>query len=145
MLFGLPPFYTKDQNTQKMFQAIREREVLWNSKVKLSDEGKDLILKLLAKDPEERLGTNDAEEIKAHKWFNDINWANLVQKKCVPPFKPKVASDYDTDNFDEEFTSEDAMNSVLPDTNMVLVNKYQKEFKDFTYMPENQLLKGDKE
>jgi len=33
-----------------------------------------------------------------------------------------------------------AENSVVPTTNMNLVNRFQKEFKDFTYVPSNDLL-----
>jgi len=140
MLLGLPPFYNREQNTQKMFTAIKEKEVTFPSKVTLTDAAKDFILQLLKKNPSERLGTNGVEEIKNHRWFSDLDWELLAQKKVPAPFKPKISGDYDVDNFDTEFTKEDAYNSVVPDTNMNLVNKYQKEFKDFTYVPKNELL-----
>ena len=38
-----------------------------------------------------------------------------------------------------------AYNSILPDTNMRLVNKYQKEFSNFTYMPPKNEKLGDSE
>ena len=46
MIIGIPPFYNKEQNTQKMFQAIREKEISFGTKVKLSDECKDIVLKV---------------------------------------------------------------------------------------------------
>ena len=95
MLVGLPPFYNRDQNTQKMFAAIREKEVNFSSKVVISSDAKDFVLKvlclfgeiflickkLLKKKPEERIGYKGAQEIKAHKWFSNINWKLLSEKK----------------------------------------------------------------
>lgn len=144
MLIGVPPFYNRDQDTQEMFRSITRKEIDFGTKIKVSAECKDFIGRLLIKNPDNRLGTNGAEEIKAHPWFKSINWKDLSEKKIVPPFKPKISSSYDVANFDEEFTSEEAYNSVLPDTNMNLVNKYQGEFANFTYAPQNDLLKGNK-
>jgi len=144
MMIGVPPFYNRDQDTQEMFRSITRKEVDFGSKIKISAEGKDFIQKLLTKNPDNRLGTNGAAEIKAHKWFSTINWKDLSEKKVVPPFKPKISNNYDVANFDEEFTSEEAYNSVLPDTNMHLVNKHQGEFANFTYVPSNDMLKGNK-
>lgn len=140
MINGLPPFYNREQNTQKMFNAIKEKEVVFSSKVSLSLEGKDFITQLLRKKPADRLGSKGAAEIKAHPWLSKINWKLLSEKKVEAPFKPKITGDYDVDNFDSEFTKEEAMNSVIPNSNMGLVNRYQKEFKGFSYMPTNDLL-----
>ncbi len=46
MLIGLPPFYNREQNTQKMFTAIKEKEVTFPSKVTLTDAAKDFILQV---------------------------------------------------------------------------------------------------
>ena len=40
----------------------------------ISKEGKDIIYRLLQKDPQKRLGSKGIEEIKQHPWFNQINW-----------------------------------------------------------------------
>jgi len=145
MLTGLPPFYNREQNTQKVFNAIREKEIVFPAKVNISADGKDFITKLLKKKPEERLGFKGAQEIKAHKWFSNVNWNLLGEKKVTPPFKPKVTGDYDVENFDSEFTKEEAYNSVRHNANMKLVNKYQKEFKDFTYVPGKGMLNEGKQ
>lgn len=60
MLTGHPPFYSIDR--KKMFEDIRNREVKFYDFH--SPAAKDLITKLLVKDPETRLGS--AEDIKKH-------------------------------------------------------------------------------
>lgn len=50
MIYGTPPFYNRDH--EKMFQDILNRELYFDdSKVEASPEAKDLIKKLLKKDP----------------------------------------------------------------------------------------------
>lgn len=134
MLVGLPPFYNKDHNTQKMFNSIREKNVSFSSKVTVSEECKDFVKQLLQKNSKERLGSKGADEVKKHKWFANIDWDLLSEKKVEPPFKPQFSGELDVDNFDQEYTREDPCSSTIG-TNMGLVNKYQTEFNDFTYIP----------
>ena len=49
MLVGIPPFYNWEQNTQKMFNAIRDKEIAFSSKVVISTNAKDFITKVLFK------------------------------------------------------------------------------------------------
>jgi protein-serine/threonine kinase len=53
---------------------------------------------------------NDAEDIKAHKWFRDIQWDRL--HAMVPPFVPNIKSMEDTTYFDEEEPISDFSDSV---------------------------------
>lgn len=43
---------------------------------------------------------NDAEDIKAHRWFKDIQWDHLHQ--MTPPFVPIIRGVDDTHYFEEE-------------------------------------------
>lgn len=45
MMFGIPPFYNKNQNM--MFQLIRDSEVRFPLKPEASAESKDLVLKVI--------------------------------------------------------------------------------------------------
>lgn len=57
----------------------------------MSDELKDIITKLLTKDVEKRLGTqNDADEIVNHPWFADMDWEKLMSKELKSPFEPDL-------------------------------------------------------
>ena len=40
---------------------------------------KDLISKLLRKNPDERL--TDTEQLKAHPWFHGISWSEMAEKR----------------------------------------------------------------
>ena len=45
----------------------------------MSFECKDLILKLLERNPKKRLGAGsaDAQELKDHEYFHDIKWTDV--------------------------------------------------------------------
>ena len=66
MLCGFPPFY--DENNQALFKAILNCEYEFPSPYwdNISDDAKDLIRRILVKDPKDRL---NAEEILQHPWI----------------------------------------------------------------------------
>ncbi len=53
---------------------------------------KDLIRRLLTADKTKRLGClrGGAEDIKAHKWFDRLNWDSVLRCTYPVPFTPKV-------------------------------------------------------
>nr|CAA58499.2 RAC protein kinase DRAC-PK85 [Drosophila melanogaster] len=104
MICGRLPFYNRDHDV--LFTLILVEEVKFPRNI--TDEAKNLLAGLLAKDPKKRLGggKDDVKEIQAHPFFASINWTDLVLKKIPPPFKPQVTSDTDTRYFDKEFTGE---------------------------------------
>jgi len=128
-MFGIPPFYHQNQST--MYELIKDSKLKFPAIPEVSEEGKDFIRKLLVREPKKRLGSvNDVDELKSHPWFKDIDWDLLYQKKIEPPFKPRIAGDNFLDNFDEEFTKEDPINSYVG-TDQSLLSQYQKDFADF--------------
>jgi serine/threonine protein kinase len=86
MLTGLPPFY--DENTNEMYRKILSEPLHFSDVV--PPAAKDLLTKLLNRNPEERLGANGSAEIKAHPFFHAIDWRKLLQRKYEPTFKPSV-------------------------------------------------------
>lgn len=88
MLTGLPPFY--DENTNEMYRKILSEPLHFSDVV--PPAAKDLLTKLLNRDPEQRLGANGSAEIKAHPFFHAIDWRKLLQRKYEPTFKPSVVS-----------------------------------------------------
>jgi len=77
---------------------------------KLFDKNaKGLVKKLLTADLGKRYGNlkNGVDDIKTHKWFKELNWEDLLEKKIAPPFKPTVKGEADTSNFDDYPDSEE--------------------------------------
>lgn len=42
-------------------------------------------------DPEERLGVQDINDLKEHKFFKSINWSEYQKKTLKSPLKPIIA------------------------------------------------------
>ena len=103
MCCGWSPFYAED--TQQMYKNIAFGKVRFPRDT-LTTEGRNFVKGLLNRNPKHRLGANtDAQELKEHPFFADIDWIALTKKQLTPPFKPKLSSETDTSNFDPEFTS----------------------------------------
>ncbi|KAL8692505.1 MAG: hypothetical protein Q9218_002479 [Villophora microphyllina] len=103
MCCGWSPFYADD--TQQMYKNIAFGKVRFPRDA-LSTEGRNFVKGLLNRNPRHRLGAiNDAEDLKAHPFFADMDWKALANKAIVPPFKPQLKSLLDTSNFDPEFTT----------------------------------------
>ncbi|RWS31454.1 serine/threonine-protein kinase LATS1-like protein [Leptotrombidium deliense] len=98
MIVGQPPFLA---NTP---EETQHKVIHWKSSLKipkeagLSPSAIDLILKLCC-GPEERLGRNGAEEIKAHPFFESIDFDGGLRKQAAP-FIPPIRHPTDTSNFD---------------------------------------------
>jgi len=62
---------------------------------------KSLVKHLLVADLTKRFGNlkGGVNDIKNHRWFNEIDWELLHLKKIVAPYKPLVKGKGDTSNF----------------------------------------------
>ena len=65
----------------------------------MTKEAYDFIQKLLAPNPADRLGCNGAANIKAHPWFEGINWDTLYSQSMEDVFVPKPLAIDDTAYF----------------------------------------------
>ncbi|CAD8154308.1 unnamed protein product [Paramecium pentaurelia] len=82
LLVGAPPYYDSEKEVLK--ENIKKAPL--RIPKCLSEEAKDIIVKLLIRNPKKRLGCKeDAKEIKCHPWFNDIDWQDCYNKKLKPP------------------------------------------------------------
>lgn len=130
MLCGIPPFY--NENLERMYDLICYAELKFPKKIKISKEAQDLIQGLLDRDPTTRIGSNSGiTELKQHPFFASINFDLVYQRKISAPFIPLIKSKYDVTNFDDEFTTEDIVSSVIPEKNLKMIMKNQDIFKDF--------------
>ena len=143
MLTGLPPFY--DKNRQELYNNIKNLEIDFMNDDDLiergvSNEGKDLLSKLLIKDPQLRLGggERDAIEIKEHPWFGEkfINWDAIMNKTEKPPYVPNLQNEDDPDHFDEQFTKLDPEGSY--NTRGLARKISEDQWSDFDLDAENE-------
>lgn len=75
LLTGLPPFYDDDKDT--LFRNIKNSKLEFppSEEVQISSCCKDLLRRLLEKDPQKRLGgENGLKEIRSHPFFKDVDW-----------------------------------------------------------------------
>ncbi|XP_022598245.1 protein kinase C epsilon type [Seriola dumerili] len=131
MMAGQPPF--EADNEDDLFESILHDDVLYP--VWLSKEAVSILRAFMTKNPAKRLGcvvSQGCEEaIKTHPFFREIDWVLLEQRKVKPPFKPRIKTKRDVNNFDQDFTKEDP---VLTPTDEAIIRQInQDEFKDFSY------------
>jgi serum/glucocorticoid-regulated kinase 2 len=126
MLTGLPPFY--DENTNEMYRKILQDELRFPED--MSDSAISLLRGLLNRDPSMRFTSID---IKNHEFFRYVDWNKLMKKAVQPPFKPSVQNIFDTTNFDDEFTSEQPIESTIEESH--ISKTMQEQFKGFTFNP----------
>ncbi|OQR96926.1 protein kinase [Achlya hypogyna] len=151
LLTGLPPFYTNDK--KQLFHNILRGNLTIPEYI--SPQARDLIQRLLWKDPNQRLGSGPRgdKEIMDHPFFASIDWNKLYRKEISPPFKPKIDAGNgvpDTSNFPNSFTEQEITEierGLAPPpagagTLQRSASKEQKEaklFKDFDFTPEVKL------
>jgi serine/threonine protein kinase len=97
MLVGYAPFCSKE-TSEVCYKVLNWKKYLKiPSKIKISREAEDLIMKLI-NNSNERLGLRGSEEIKSHPFFKGIDWNNIRNTKA--PFIPKLKNDYDNSYFE---------------------------------------------
>ena len=122
LLYGNTPFFNVDKN--RMFDLINAGSLSFPKSIyiegedkprtyKVSDDAKNLISKLLEKDPGTRLGRKGLDEIKKHPFFSGINMEDLKKKKIKANFKPTIDKDDLTKNFDEEYLTMEVSESPI--------------------------------
>jgi len=130
MLFGIPPFYSK--NIEKMFDLITQSDLKFSKKIEISNDAKDLIIKLLNKNQDLRLGSiKGFEDIKKHSFFKGFDFIAVEEKKMKAPFIPVLKGSMDVTNFDIKFTSEEVGISPVGPASLEYIKEYQKQFEDF--------------
>lgn len=115
-----------------MLRDITEKPI--PMKPYFSQEATDLLQKLLERDPSKRIGcNNDADDLKAHPFFKDINWNQVANRQHEMIFKPRVKGPEDISCIDKLFTKE-RLEETLVDPNALSAHqKKQAHFDGFTY------------
>ncbi|QDS69728.1 hypothetical protein FKW77_009997 [Venturia effusa] len=126
-LVGQPPFW--DQNPMKIYEQIVEARIRYPHT--LSHNARDLISKLCVPDTSKRLGniSGGARTVKAHPFFNGINWDDLYHRRANGPIVPHLRGKADTRNFDE-YEPEPPADQRDKYTDE-LARRYESAFADF--------------
>jgi len=124
MICSITPFndYGTDQMT--LFKAIVNGRM---KIMKMSPEACDFIKRILVTKPSLRLGclAGGDLDLKNHKFFSQINFNEILEKKVVAPWTPKFKDALDSSEFDNW----NHMNVV--DKDKPLTSAEQKKFRKF--------------
>ena len=134
MLLGIPPFI--DDDNDKIYNMILNNEIKFPKKNNISAEAKDLLLKLLIKEKNDRLGFDGGfDVIKKHYFFKGIDIDALEKMQVEVPFKPTIEEEeLNVDMNDEKFLFFDQninLNFELSEEKLENIKKNQDMFTDF--------------
>lgn len=104
LLTGSPPF--KANNHAKIQEKIVRQKL--TLPYFLGPDAKDLLIRLLRKEPHKRLGYHmhkDIETIKKHRFFRKIDWKALARRELDAPIQPLITDPALAENFSADFTS----------------------------------------
>ena len=133
MLSGHTPFYGKD--LRSLYTNIVAKKLLFPEF--FSDTAKDLIKKLLEKNPQKRI---ELDDIKKHKFFRGIEWEYFDSKNNKPPLnliklKQKYYAEKGNDKIiDHNETSNENLKKELKDSDYNENNKYDRRIGNFTFI-----------
>ncbi|XP_058652405.1 protein kinase C eta type isoform X2 [Onychostoma macrolepis] len=131
MLSGHAPF--EAENEDDLFESILAEEIIYASW--LSTDAVEILKGFLTKNPSRRLGCVAAEggetAVTSHPFFTGIDWNKLNQRELEPPFKPRIKTAEDVNNFDPDFTQEDP--TLTPIEESIIPSISQDEFRDFSF------------
>ena len=135
MMSGYTPFYGNDLRT--LYTNIVQKKLMFPEY--FSDNAKDLLKKLLEKNPEKRI---DLDDIKKHKFFKEIDWNELELKNIKPPLdlikmKQKYLAEMRNELNDQEKNDNDNKENLkeeLKDNDYNEINKYDKRISNFTFI-----------
>jgi serine/threonine protein kinase len=99
---GDPPY--GGQSASAVYASIRARQPPHIPPIVEDSDLRDLILKLIVHDPEQRLGgakdgLEAVEAVMRHAFFRGMDWDRVRRKQLSPPYQPNYAFEGDTSNF----------------------------------------------
>ena len=128
LLYGIPPFH--DEKIERCFDLITSANIRFPSKIKLTSSTKDIIIKLLRKNPIERLGKGELDQIIQQPFFESINPKNVIIQKTTAPKKPTITKDDITANFDKIYTNL-PIDNLESDVDYSKLEQIEHLFKEF--------------
>jgi serine/threonine protein kinase len=95
----------------------------------MSDECRDLLTKLLERDPKKRLGSiNGVTEVMSHKFFEGINTEKLLERALPPLYVPEIKG---FEFFDQAAVQSEVKFTMIPESKLKSVKDHESEFYGF--------------
>ena len=98
MITGRPPF--QSDKPLQIYEKILACKYKMPSN--LGEDVKDFIRCLVQPNVTKRYGSlkNGIDDIKTHRWFGNVDWLAIYNRKVPPPMMPKIKHPGDTSNFE---------------------------------------------
>ena len=139
LLTGSSPFHANND--------MKIREKILKSKPVLpyyvSPDAKDLLTRLLRKEPKKRLGAcmpKDMHTIKSHRFFRKLDWRRLEKREVDPPIKPLITDPELAENFSTEFTDLAVSPVATAPWDISGIGKEQDLFGGFSFVGSRSLI-----
>lgn len=87
VLCGDVPFDDHGGDYESMLREINQGLMFPKD---LSKDTQAFVSSLLHKNPDDRLGANGPEEIRAHPWFTGVDWQALLEKRVPSPLSSMI-------------------------------------------------------
>lgn len=129
MIAGHTPFYMEGMDQITLFRSICRGQYRFPPAGVMSMEVEDLLQRFLTRDPTKRLGSlaRGIDEIFAHIWYSDIDFAELRHKEIKAPWLPKIKDPLDKSNF----VNWDYLNDKTLQQDPPLSERHQRLFETF--------------
>ena len=131
MISGTPPFFSNE--IAVLFNKIKNCQLVLHHY--FSEDLKDLLRKLMEKDPNKRFGVIDKNEIKKHPFFKGIDWEKLKSKNIIPPTN-FIKQKNENEKILDDKRKKIKRNIRFNDKDYTEENKYCKRVKNFTFIRE---------
>jgi protein kinase A len=111
MIAGYTPFYVEGMDQITLFRSICKGQYEFPPAGLMSMEIEDLLQRFFLLDPAKRLGSlaGGINEIYAHQWYSEIDFAELRHKEIKAPWLPQINDPLDKSNFENWDHLEDKM------------------------------------
>jgi serine/threonine protein kinase len=140
LLTGAPPF--AGNNNAKIQEKILKSKL--SLPYYLSADAKDLLTRLLRKEPKKRLGFNmpkDLQTIRNHRFFRKINWKKLEARELEPPIIPLITDPELAENFAQDFTDLPLSPVLTKKFDDLIGDAQSNPFGGFSFVASESLLK----
>ncbi|GLD96501.1 hypothetical protein PINS_up005184 [Pythium insidiosum] len=98
MMAGQTPFaLDKHDSPFELYTRILQGKIQWPRG--MPSTLRDLLRRML--EPELSARLCDAEQIKAHTWFSDVDWQEVRHRDVPPPFRPRLVAEGDHSHFED--------------------------------------------